>query len=345
MQPVITDFSQKTKKDGIHDMDNITLNVDSLHIAFGVDTHYFRGMGVTITSILIHNPDIDFTFHVFSPDISENNRYRLKELAQKYKTSIFIHIIDPSVFDEFSTFPRLTHYSPAIFTRFLMPAALQKFGDIEKFLYLDSDILCIGSLSDLMNINISNAIVALVHDNSIETSRTQCAVLKLQNNGYFNSGVLYINITNWIAYKVTHMVITKMLTSPNKFQFPDQDALNIELDGRGNFIDGKWNYQYNLVDELKKNKISFDVPSNTVFVHFTGRMKPWHDWNPHDSKKLFLHYQSLSTWSDVPLDQPKNYKEMHMHAHFLIKDEKIGAGIRWYVKYLMSKYFGLFQAR
>src|SRR6266404_4236183 len=109
------------------------------HIAFGVDAHYFRGMGVTITSILHHNPGIDFVFHVFSSAVTDDSRCRLQALEQQFQTSILIHIIDPSVFDEFSDFPRLVHYSPAIFTRLLIPEALHKLGHIDKVLYLDSD--------------------------------------------------------------------------------------------------------------------------------------------------------------------------------------------------------------
>lgn len=311
------------------------------HIAFGVDADYFRGMGVTITSILAHNPDVDCVFHVFSSAMTEDSRCRIRALELQYRTKILIHIIDISVFDEFSDFPRLVHYSPAIFTRLLIPAELQKLGNIENVLYLDSDILCVGALSGLMATDISDTIVALVHDNSIETSRAQCAMLELRHDKYFNSGVLYINIPNWIANKVTQLTITKMLTSKKKFTFPDQDALNIVLDGRVKFMEGRWNYQYNLVNVLRENQVTMDLPSNTVFVHFTGRLKPWHDWNPHDSKQLFLKYQSMSTWSDMPLDRPKNYKEMHMHAKFLIRRGKIVDGMRWYAKYILNKYSGL----
>ncbi|MFC3110317.1 glycosyltransferase family 8 protein [Undibacterium arcticum] len=313
------------------------------HIAFGVDAHYFRGMGVTITSILEHNPDIDFVFHVFSSEVTHDSRRRIHQLELQYRTKILIHIIDPSVFDEFSDFPRLVHYSPAIFTRLLIPAELNKLGNIDKLLYLDSDILCVGSLSELMTMDISDAIVALVHDNSVETSRTQCATLELRHDKYFNSGVLYINIQNWIANKVTALTITQMLTSDKTFTFPDQDALNIVLDGRVKFIDGKWNYQYNLVNVLKENQASMAIPPDAVFVHFTGRLKPWHDWNPHYSKQLFLKYQSLSPWSDLPLDQPKNYKEMHMHAQFLIRRGQLADGMRWYARYILNKYSGLCQ--
>jgi lipopolysaccharide biosynthesis glycosyltransferase len=307
------------------------------HIAFGVDTHYFRGMGVTMTSVIENNPGVNFVFHVFAFTVSDANRDRLRRVEAKYGVTVTIHIIDPAVFGEYAKFPSFAQYSAAIFTRLLIPGALQNVTD--KVLYLDSDILCLGSIAELISMDLSDSIVALIHDNGEETVRNQRARLNLREKQYFNSGVLYINIDNWIANDITQTTIRTILGSDGKFMFPDQDALNIVLDGRAKFIDGKWNYQYNLDNCLKAGDRHMGSLGGAAFVHFTGRVKPWHDWSLHEATALFVKYQSLSPWADVPLDPPMNYKEMRMFSQFLAKQGRIALAALWYVKYLVTKFF------
>jgi UDP-glucose:(glucosyl)LPS alpha-1,3-glucosyltransferase len=306
------------------------------HIAFGVDTHYFRGMGVTMTSVIANNPGVDFVFHVFAFTVSEANRERLRQMEARYGVTVNIHIIDPSVFGEYAKFPSFAQYSAAIFTRLLIPAALQ--GVTDKVLYLDSDILCVGSIGQLISMDLSDSIVALIHDSGEETVRNQCERLKLREKRYFNSGVLYINIEKWIANDITPSTMRTILESDRKFMFPDQDALNIVLDERAKYIDGKWNFQYNLDNFLKAGDFRMRQLGEGVFIHFTGRVKPWHDWSLHEANALFLKYQSLSPWSDVPLDAPKNYKEMRMFSQLLARQGRIAPAALWYAKYLVTKF-------
>lgn len=308
----------------------------SYHIAFGVDTHYFRGMGVAITSILENNPGIHFVFHVFAFVVSDDNRNRLRQIESRYGVAVIIHIVDPAVFAEYAKFPSFSQYSAAIFTRLLIPGALK--DTAAKFLYLDADVLCLGSIADLLSTDLTNDIVAVVHDNGEETVKNQCARLHLQEQRYFNSGVLYINVDHWIAKGITAKTMRTVLERGGKFMFPDQDALNIVLNRSAKFIDGKWNFQYNLDNFLKAGDTRMGSLEAAVLIHFTGRIKPWHDWSPHEAKSLFLHYQSLSPWRDVPLDAPANYKEMRMFSRFLVKQGRTADALRWYGKYLVNKF-------
>lgn len=306
------------------------------HVAFGVDSHYFRGMGVAMTSVITNNPGVNFIFHVFAFTVSDANRDRLRQIEVRYGVTVNVHIIDSSVFGEYAKFPSFAQYSAAIFTRLLIPAALQSVTD--KVLYLDSDILCVGSIAQLVSMDITDSIVALIHDSGEETVRNQCERLHLRDKRYFNSGVLYINIEKWIANDITSATMRTILESDRKFMFPDQDALNIVLDGRAKFIDAKWNFQYNLDNFLKSGDFSMDHPDDITFIHFTGRVKPWHDWSLHEAKTLFLEYQSLSPWSDMPLDAPKNYKEMRMFSRLLGRKGRVVSAAIWYAKYLFTKF-------
>ncbi|GAC1324415.1 MAG: lipopolysaccharide 3-alpha-galactosyltransferase [Collimonas sp.] len=304
-----------------------------LHIAFGVDSNYFLGMGVAIVSVLENNRDQALVFHVLTPSISDENAARLRQIEATYQTVIKVRIIDPSIFDEFADFPSFSQYSAAIFTRLLIAGALH--GVAGKVLYLDADIICQGSIAELLAIDISDCVVAAVGDVG-SIAENQIATLKLSSRQYFNSGVLYINVDNWMASDVWHHAVKAILASSKKFSFPDQDALNVVLDGRARLIDSKFNWMYDLFGETASNK---KIAGDAVFVHFVGRLKPWHDWCCNPSNSLFFKYQALSPWAGVALYPPKNYKEMRMFSQGLRKTGEWRKSAVWYAKYLLNKFF------
>lgn len=305
----------------------------ALHIAFGVDSSYFRGMGVAIASVIKNNPQMRFVFHVFAFSVSDDSRRRIALLEQQYAIRIHIHVLSPHALDEFRNFPCFAHHSLGTFIRLLIPDLLQ--GITKRVLYLDADLLCLGNMQELLAIDIDNCVAAAVHDQLDTTARTQIAALKLPVAEYFNAGVMYINVDNWIANNTQVQALTALSTQ--ELLFADQDALNIALNGRIRFIDDKWNYRYHLVDFLSKGHSRLDVTAPVVFMHFTGPVKPWHDWCLHEAKSIFIGYQNLSSWADMPLDQPRSARELKLFSKFLVKQGRTLEGSAWHVKYLWKR--------
>ncbi|MBC7488760.1 MAG: UDP-glucose--(glucosyl) LPS alpha 1,3-glucosyltransferase WaaO, partial [Glaciimonas sp.] len=160
--------------------------------------------------------------------------------------------------------------------------------------------------------------------------------LQLAGKKYFNSGMLYINVDKWIEEDIWHKSVKEILASGKVFSFPDQDALNIVLDQKTKFIDARFNFLYDLFGETVTGK---KIPKDAVFIHFVGRLKPWHSWCCNSSNALFLKYQALSPWVNVPLYGPKNYKEIRMYAQGLIKTGQRRQGMKWYLKFILNKFF------
>ena len=307
------------------------------HIAFCVDNHYFRSMGATIASVIENNPGVHFVFHVFAYAVSDDHRHRLSQLETIFDVSTQIHIIDPAVFKPFAHFAQSSYYSPSIFARLLIPAVLQ--GTAERVLYLDADILCVGSIGKLMRMDISDTIAAVVPDAEATTARRTVA-LRLKHPRYFNSGVMYMNVDRWISSRITESTIDAILNDGKNFRFPDQDALNVVLDGRVLFIEKKWNYLYGLIGDLDDDRRKLNIVGDAVFIHFAGAVKPWNNWSLHESRDLFVKYHALSPWNDMPLDEvPQNYKEMRMFSRFLLKRGHYVDAVAWYFRYLLKKSF------
>ena len=305
----------------------------TLHIAFGVDSSYFRGMGVAIASVIKNNPEMHFVFHVFAFSVSDDSRRRLALLQTQYAIEINIHVLSPHALDEFRGFPCFAQHHLGTFIRLFIPDLLK--GIAKRVLYLDADLLCLGRMDELLSMDIDGCVAAAVQDQADTTAATQIAALHLPVPEYFNACVMYINVDNWVAHDTQVKALTVL--SSQQLLFADQDALNIALNGHIKFIGDKWNYRYHLVQFLSHGHHLLAVSDPVVFMHFTGPVKPWHDWCLHEAKSVFIGYQNLSSWADVALDRPHSVRELKLFSKFLVKQGRIMEGIFWHVGYLWKR--------
>lgn len=307
----------------------------SFHIAFCVDNHYCRAMAGTIASIIANNPEQHFTFHVLAFEISEDHQRRLKQLEEMYRVRTELHLLDLASFKQFSHFLGHSHYSLSIFTRLLIPTVLR--GQTDRVLYMDADILCFNKVDDMVDMDISDDIAVVVPDAPVTLQR-RVAALGLKHNAYFNSGICLINIEKWLAEDITAKVLDCLLNSKTDMRFPDQDALNIVLDGRARYISPKWNYLYDLIHDLNVNKFALKPVGKAIFVHFAGSVKPWAAWSRHEACTLFRRYLDISPWADMPLDsEPRNTKELRMHSRFMYRQGRPLESLKWYIRYLRKR--------
>lgn len=130
---------------------------DKMHICFNVDKHYFDQLGVMATSVLETNRDLDLVFHVFINEIAEQDLAKLHQLVEKYGQAFHIYLMNMAPFSKF----HLLHerYSHVGYFRLYMPKLLKKYTD--RFLYIDADMVCLGSLRPFLAIDFQGTPFAL----------------------------------------------------------------------------------------------------------------------------------------------------------------------------------------
>lgn len=116
-----------------------------------------------------------------------------------------------------------------------------------KIIYLDVDTIVDGNLTELWNFNIGG----------------KCIGAREEYGGYFNSGVLLMNLNLIRALKMDERL--KNILTKCKFQFPDQDAMNIIFKDSVAYIPSHF------------NRMGRDEAYNTQITvrHFAGITKPW----------------------------------------------------------------------
>jgi len=308
------------------------------NIAYGTDKNFLFGCAVSITSFLINNSELKFNFHVFTDSFSECDREKFKALAEQYKTNISIYLVNA---DSLKSLPENKLWTYAIYFRFIIADYFS--GKLERITYIDSDVVCNGSIQELVHLPLNGAVVAAVTERDEKWWLQRAEVLgnNLIAKGYFNTGVLVIDLAEWQALDVSMQAMKSLNDSDirSKLTYYDQDVLNIILAGRVLFLDKKYNTQFSLNYELKKNCKS-PVDENTVLIHYIGPTKPWHEWAQYETSALFIKAKKMSPWCDHKLMLPTNTSQNRYGAKHSFHQGLYLKGIRFYIKYFLLKIKG-----
>lgn len=308
----------------IYYMNNMNYN-SYINIGFGIDKNFIRPMGVSMTSIVKNNPNENIIFHIFIDTIDFISLNLLEKFAKQYNIAMIIYIINPNIFNKL---PSTTHFAKATYNRLLMPKILNNI--VDRLIYIDADIQCFGSLSNLMKLDLKNNIVAVVGDLKYVREK-QIKLLSLKSNQYFNAGFMYIDVKKWNEENISDKVIKVSFDNVGNLPWLDQDALNIILDNKCLYLDKKYDFLLNMKHKKRK------VPENVIFVHYVGRYKPWTKWCLHPFKKHFLSVSKESLWRNIPLIEPVNYKSMKMMGRSSFLYGKYINAFYWYLKYAVYK--------
>lgn len=292
---------------------------DSLHIAFAIDDNFVKPTGVAIASIYHNNPNQCFHFHIFTASIHDDNLDKIKKINVG-NSSLTIHVFDESLFFNYQTLNNLPH---SMYYRLVIPGILS--GITNRVLYLDADIICNGSISELVHANIDNYVIAASLDLAVISNHSEyISNLGLdKKDNYFNSGVMLINIDKWNDGHV--LSDFNEIIFNQKYKFPDQDVLNITLQHKVLLLDGKFN----------TFSINYESYNTAAFVHFAGENKPW--TSIVNKSNLYMKYYELSPWGDEELPIPKEYKECKKYASKLRKEGHYLDSTFWFFKYVVKK--------
>ena len=296
-----------------------------LHIAFAFDDNYAMPAGVTITSIIENNSNLNFCFHLLVDNVSLVNITKLKELIGN-NVSIKIYYLN----DNFDINPNtlvLGYLSVVSCARFILPALLH--SQTKKFLYLDSDILCLKSISELYNTDISNYVAGVIPDDKPMQNEVK-NLYSIDVEKYFNSGVLLINTDEWMKNDLTNKCINKV-NDGNVYRFADQDVLNILLENQTILLPIKYNTKIHISISCEEEQL---IAPYTVLLHYVTGYKPW--YQTFDSK-LFRKFYDLSPWKNTK--RPKALKKswLRNYAKYCLKRGRVFTAVKFYYFYLFNK--------
>jgi len=281
-------------------------NKEEIHLClcwFDSDGSYSKFPATTIVSILENNKTNKLRFHLITPDISGENRQKIKKIIKDYQQEVVFYeklnakslrILNLIKENDQSTFGQ------GAYLRLLIPELISK--RIKKVLYLDSDLIISGNLKELWNMNLSSAyVLGANHENHPK-------IKEWGIKQYINSGVLLMNLERIREINLLKELQKVYSAHKNDFYFvgmnscADQDLINLvfrENIGlinqkynfairKGRFVHGKIIYHYGVLFKPFRFKPCFvDKKYKELYWKYFDKT-PWRGWRPGwDLKKAF----------------------------------------------------------
>lgn len=309
------------------EVNSVECRDEFFNVSYGSDSEFLYGVGVSINSIIINNPDIKIHFHVFVDLLSESNINLFKSLIKQTHNKLTFYIIDT---DEFRSLPLPSQaWNESIYYRLLIIHYLSK--SIDTLLYLDADTVCNGSIDNLLTLEFNKDIFLYAVKDICQRNNVS---VNGNNNSYFNSGFLYLSLELFMINDIPERAI--YLASENDFTHPDQDALNQLLSGNVLLLSELYNYIFSLDNNISKKHSSRKIPDNVIFIHYVGITKPFFKWaSYYEEFGFFEKSRKLSPWKNIPLLDAKTYKQLSRKKTHLRKNGCYIGFISTYVKYFL----------
>lgn len=298
-----------------------------MDIVLCCDNHFVMPTGVTMYSVCANNTDVKIVFHIIAGGISIGNKEKLKRNIQYFPNkSIVFYDVKKEDFEDLPAIGVvLTHITAAAYYRVYMDEILPL--SLEKVLYLDGDVIVRGSLLEIWNTDIENVAVAAVREKIYDVDELYSRLDYPMEKGYFNSGVLLLNLKYWREHNLLAKCKDYMEKYPERIKYVDQDVLNVVCKDHKKWLSTRFNLTSAYLENKQSdcyNEIKDDISDaieHPVIVHYTGGSKPWMKGCRHPFVHLFLHYYRQTEWKNTSLleNRPLGLRIRKFFGKFLRK--------------------------
>lgn len=247
-----------------------------IDVAFCFDDHLALPGAVAILSLLETNSAV--RVHVLT-DPEPRAAPLLRSIARSKGAEISIVDSAPERDHDVDTASDYGRESTATYRRVFLTELLP---DLDRVLYLDADLIVRNDLRQLWEAKLAGMPVGAVTDPWMATIDSMRAAFP---NGYFNAGVLLIDLVRWRTERVLERFVEdirrRQLAGEDPLSYrSDQTPLNEVLRGRWCRLPPQWNFTgYHvprLAAELALTAETFaEAASDPAIVHFLGSHKPW----------------------------------------------------------------------
>jgi len=273
---VKTDMMENSPTDGDQSANNVVICADP---------RFAVGAWIVIWSAY-QNSGKNLSFTLLTTGADSTPIRKMQRLAKRAEIPFSVVPVDTQRIDDLPTTARLPIY---MYLRLLAPGVLPH---LDRFLYLDSDMLVRSSLLPLFA-ELPNDKLALGTRDYYYGDMRQGLKKTYEKLGldpaapYVNSGVLMINARLWRQDYITRHAVNYLQQYRSTISHPDQDALNAVLSGRVREVDLAWNVQIGAIrffdrlgwpeDRAILKRRRAQLLSEAKIVHFIGACKPWRD--------------------------------------------------------------------
>ncbi len=273
-------------------------------VVFAADNNYVPMVTTTAYSMLKNaSPDFFYDVVILEKDFSPYNKRLMSEFFSRFGNASVRFVNVAGMIQAYNLQTSNEHISVETYYRFLIQKVLPGY---DKVIYLDSDLIVQGDVSELYATEMGDNLIAAARDidylgnlnmNDGQRMKYTREVLGLENPyDYFQAGVLVLN-TAEMRRLYPFQKWLEIAAEP-KYIYDDQDILNAHCQGRAVYLDNAWNVMNDCGGRIKK-VFSFapaDVYDKFMaayaapkILHYAGFEKPWKP-GPCDLAEIYWMY-------------------------------------------------------
>lgn len=275
----------------------------TIPVFFTIDDSYAPYMGIALTSIMAGaSDDYDYEIVVMHQKLSEESKKKLESLERPGFKLRFVPMEDEiqGITNRYCNKLRQDYFTLTIFFRLFIP---EMFPEYDKGIYLDSDIVVPGDISELFEVDLGDNLIGACRDNSIRDIPELVAYtdrgVGVGIDRYINSGVLLMNLKGLREKHLERRFLELLATYHFDNIAPDQDYLNVLCHGKITYLDASW-------DAMPvQGKPAMENPR---LIHYNLFAKPWcYDDIPYED--YFWYYASESPFYGEAKANKKSYSD------------------------------------
>lgn len=284
----------------------------NINLFYAVDDNYVPFLAVTIRSMLENaSKDYNYNIKILYTSLSKEN---MEKVTKEFDGEAEIDFIDvrAELAEIKKSIPVRDYFSDATYYRMFIP---MMFPELDKALYVDSDTIVVGDISELYNIDLEDNLVGAAPEGVIqELALCQEYVERVVGidtyKEYFNAGILLMNLDK---IRKEHIIekFVQLLGMATYRIIQDEDYLNKLCKGKVKYFDANWN-------RMPVEKWKIHDTKSIKLIHYNLTFKPWiFDNVPYE--EFFWKYAKKTSFYELIRKNKENVtnekKEKLAHSH------------------------------
>lgn len=280
--------------------------MNNIPIFFTCDDNYLPFLSVTLLSMKKNaSKNYIYDIKILNTGILEENKKIIKNYTDDNFKIEFIDISDKIQHIKGKLHTR-DYYTPTTYFRLFIP---NMYPNIDKCLYLDSDIIIKGDISQLYNFDIKDNLLGGIPDEIVnktdEFKKYTLMRLGIDCSHYVNAGIIIMNLKKMREIDFEN----EFLNTLERVKFTvaqDQDYINYICKNKIFYLPKSWNKQP-LPDEISEDEINL--------IHYNLNLKPWH-YDNIMYENYFWEYAKQSEYFEEIKAKKQNYSDEKKQKDF-----------------------------
>lgn len=281
-------------------------------IVYSFNDGYAMQAGVSLVSLLYNNKDIeDISIVVIDDNVSLDNKERLEHVASTFQRKIRFFELE----DVVKKLDIKTSFHRCAYARLFLADSLE--DDVAY--YFDSDTIINGSVTELVNVDISNYYVAGVQD-TVNPAYLTGIGLNCDEKYINDGGVIILNLKQWRENRLEEKCVSFIKSHHGSPPHNDQGTINIICQDKKLILASQYNLMNPMfafrVKQLRRlfkmksyySQAEIDYAKKApIVIHYTEELynRPWFANCTHPLKDVYIEYLKMSPWKDYEATEKK----------------------------------------